>query len=235
MQALILAGGFGTRLKTIVADKPKALSPVAGKPFLSYVIDFLLEEGVNDFVFSLGYLSEQVISFLNEQYSNLNYTYFVESEPLGTGGAIKACFNLITSSNVLIVNADTYFDVPVKTMFSLHNSTKSACTIAVKKMQNFERYGSVIIDEDSSIISFKEKKFVEKGLINGGFIILNIKEFQDKTEKLLTAFSFEKDFLENHLSQITVKAFESKGLFIDIGIPEDFERAQLVFANFAFY
>jgi D-glycero-alpha-D-manno-heptose 1-phosphate guanylyltransferase len=233
MQAIILAGGLGTRLKSVVADKPKALSPVAGKPFLHFIIQYLQNQGITSFIFSLGYLSNQVLIFLQEAYPNLNYQYTIEEIPLGTGGGIKKAIELATEPNVLIVNADTYFDVALQQLFQLHAVANAHCTIALKHMTSFDRYGTVELNQNNRIISFKEKKYTPSGLINGGYVLLNKSYFLEKSAVLPTVFSFEKDFLEVLLPKMTVQGFISEGFFIDIGIPEDYEKAQLDFMNFA--
>lgn len=232
MQAIILAGGLGTRLKSVVANKPKALSPVAGKPFLFYVIEYLKNEGVTEFIFSLGYLSEQIIDFLQQNYPQLAYKYYIEESPLGTGGGIKKAITLTTAEDVLIVNADTYFDVNLEVMYQLHKHSNAQCTIALKKMVDFDRYGAVEINAANTIVHFKEKNFVKEGLINGGFIFLNTPYFIEKTAHLPEIFSFEKEFLEVHLHTMVVKGFTSEGYFIDIGIPEDYQKAEIAFASF---
>lgn len=229
MQAIILAGGLGTRLRSVVIDKPKALSPVAENPFLKYVIDFLKEEGIVDFIFSLGFLANQIIDFLDKEYPHLNYKYFIEDEPLGTGGAIKKCIELASEEDVLIVNADTYFDVPLSTMHTFHHFSNADCTIALKKMKKFDRYGSVELGENAAIIIFKEKEALDEGFINGGFVIIKKRPFLNSVMNFPSFFSFEKDFLEKNLKTLQIKGFESKGYFIDIGIPEDFQKAQSYF------
>lgn len=233
MQAIILAGGLGTRLKSVVADKPKALSPVAGNPFLFYVINYLQKQGVNQFIFSLGYLSNQILVYLHEAFPKLSFIYYIEDIPLGTGGGIKKAIELATENDVLIVNADTYFDVSLAEMFHFHHSSKSNCTISLKEMTNFDRYGVVEVDKSNTILSFKEKSFTKQGLINGGYLILDKKYFLENTKTLPEIFSFEKDFLEVNLHKMMVKGFKSNGYFIDIGIPEDFAKAQNTFINFS--
>lgn len=232
MQTIILAGGLGTRLKSVVVDKPKALSPISGKPFLYYVIEYLKKEGVNEFIFSLGYLSEQILDFLQQNYPQLAYKYYIEASPLGTGGAIKKAIALATAKDVLIVNADTYFDVNLQEMYQLHQSSNAQCTIALKKMIDFDRYGAVEINTLNNIVHFKEKTFVHEGLINGGFIFLSTAYFIEKTDHLPEMFSFEKDFLEVNLHSMIVKGFASTGYFIDIGIPEDYQKAETAFVSF---
>lgn len=232
MQAIILAGGLGTRLKSVVVDKPKVLSPVANKPFLDYVIHFLQQQGVTDFIFSLGYLSNQVLNFLQEQYPELSYQYTIEATPLGTGGGIKKAIELCTDEDVLIVNADTFFEVDLKAMMQFHKAANAHCTVSLKIMNNFDRYGTVELNEQQNIVSFKEKTFTQEGLINGGYLIFNKAYFLQATASLPAVFGYENDFLAPNLQKMVIKGFIADGYFIDIGIPEDYAIAQKVFANF---
>jgi D-glycero-alpha-D-manno-heptose 1-phosphate guanylyltransferase len=232
MQAIILAGGLGTRLKSVVADKPKVLSPVLQKPFLDYIIQYLKHQGVTSFVFSLGYLANQVIDFLKENYPDLNYQIAIEEIPLGTGGGIKNAMELASEENIFIINADTFFDVPLQTMMQFHIQNNADCTIALKQMNNYDRYGTVVLDESDAIVSFKEKKFTDNGLINGGYLIFNQSFYKRATQNLPATFSYEKDVLEKNIESMVIKGFISNGYFIDIGIPEDYLKAQEVFKNF---
>jgi len=232
MEAIILAGGFGTRLQSVVKDRPKALSEVAGKHFLEYVIGYLQNHGVNRFVFSLGYLGEQIVEFLESYYPNLDYKVFIETSPLGTGGAIKKVIELTSEADIFIVNADTFFDVDLKAMHQFHLEASADCTISLKEMHNFDRYGCVLVNDTNRITSFKEKSYQNSGLINGGFILLNKKCFLQNSEQLTQVFSFEQDFLEKQLNNILVTGFVSEGYFIDIGIPEDYIKAQDFFKHF---
>lgn len=223
-EAIILAGGLGTRLRSAVPDLPKCMAPVAGKPFLSYVIDYYKKQGINRFVFSLGYMHEVILSYLEKEYAGLDYAFVIENEPLGTGGAIRfACSAAITEAP-LILNGDTLFHIQLKTVGDFHFESKSACTLSLKPMSDFDRYGVVELNQDGTIKDFKEKKFYKKGLINGGVYVLNRKAFMsiDWPER----FSFEKDFLEKHYASESLFGIVQEGYFIDIGIPEDFTRAQ---------
>ncbi|MCZ2298233.1 MAG: nucleotidyltransferase family protein [Chitinophagales bacterium] len=233
MQAIILAGGLGTRLKSVVADKPKVLSPVAGKPFLHYIIQYLQKQGVTEYIFALGYLSEQVLDFLEQHYAYLSYQCTIEETPLGTGGGIKKAIQFATEENVLIVNADTFFEVNVQQLFSFHTVSKAHCTVSLKLMKNFDRYGSVELEKETqNIISFKEKTFIQEGYINAGYLVLNKNYFLLTTKNLPAIFSFEKDFLEKNVDAMLIKGFPYDGYFIDIGIPEDFNTAQEIFKYF---
>jgi D-glycero-alpha-D-manno-heptose 1-phosphate guanylyltransferase len=230
MEAIILAGGLGTRLKQVVSDKPKALSIVAGKPFLSYIIDFLREQGIGHFIFSIGYLSEQIIDFLKNEYPQIDYSICLEQKPLGTGGGIKKALSHAIKENVLIVNADTFFEINVQAMYNYHLASRASCTIALKKMHDFDRYGTVELDDTNRVVSFKEKSYRQEGLINGGYLFLKTGLLED--DMLPETFSFEQDFLEHSLSRLVVKGFISDGYFIDIGIPADYEKAQVEFKSF---
>jgi D-glycero-alpha-D-manno-heptose 1-phosphate guanylyltransferase len=229
-QAIILAGGLGTRLRTVVSDLPKCMAPVAGKPFLHYVIQHLLQQGVDEFIFSLGYLSESIEAFLINHYSQLNYQLSIESAPLGTGGAIQLAATKATEKNVLILNGDTLFAVDVKQLLELHTSKQAACTLCLKPMKNFDRYGVVELDNQDAVVSFKEKQFYPEGYINGGVYALDVERFLQ--EGLPEKFSFEKDYLEKKVTEHKLYGIVQDGYFIDIGIPEDYERAQTEFVHF---
>ena len=225
MEAIILAGGLGTRLRSAVPDLPKCMAPINGVPFISYLIDNLINEGVTNFIFSLGYKSELFISLLEEKLPMKNYLIVIEDEPLGTGGAIKLACKKAKDENVIALNGDSLFKVNLKELMHFHLEKKSRCTLALKPMQNFERYGSVEIDAVQKINSFKEKRFITKGCINGGVYAIEVASFLQKS--LEDKFSMEQDYLEKYSGEGNFYGFVQEGYFIDIGIPEDFVRAQI--------
>lgn len=224
-EAVILAGGLGTRLRSVVADVPKCMAPVAGRPFLSYVIAYLQKQGVQRCIFSLGFKSEIITSFLEKEFASLEKEIVTEREPLGTGGGIKLACSQVKASDVLILNGDTLFDIDLKELGKFHFQKNAACSVALKPMRNFSRYGSVETDEGGLITAFHEKKFCKDGNINGGIYALNKDALLNMD--LPEAFSFEKDFLEKKTAgnDLYGKIFDN--YFIDIGIPEDYERAQV--------
>jgi D-glycero-alpha-D-manno-heptose 1-phosphate guanylyltransferase len=224
-EAIILAGGLGTRLRDTVPDLPKCMAPIAGKPFLSYVIDYLRMQGIERFVFSLGYKWGLIEEYLQKEYPTLDYSSVIEEEPLGTGGAIQLAIQKCGSEKVVVANGDTLFKVQVKELFETDESNDSECTIALKPMKDFDRYGVVETDRKGRIISFREKQFYTAGLINGGVYILNKKKFLSRS--LPAKFSFEKDYLEKFYSEALFYASSQDEYFIDIGIPEDYQRAQI--------
>ena len=223
-EAIILAGRLGTRKKSAVPDLPKCMAPVNGKPFIAYVIQYLKQQGVEKFIFALGYKSESFENFLKEEESTIGYQLSIEQEPLGTGGAIKLACLRATEKNVLITNGDTLFKTDVNKLSTFHLNLGADCTLALKPMHHFERYGVVELNDDYSIKNFKEKQFYEEGLINGGLYALNVAHFLN--EALPEKFSFEKDYLENLYHKRKMFGLIQDAYFIDIGIPEDYKKAQ---------
>jgi D-glycero-alpha-D-manno-heptose 1-phosphate guanylyltransferase len=223
-EAIILAGGLGTRLRSAVPNLPKCMAPVKGKPFIGYVIDYYHQQGIEKFIFSLGYLHEVIEDYLNKAYPSLSKKYVVEPEPLGTGGAIRLACEAATEENVLVLNGDTIFNIALSSLADFHFQHYSHCTLSLKPMTNFDRYGVVETNSNNSIKSFKEKQFYETGLINGGVYALHVPSFLN--ELLPAKFSFEKDYMEVKYAHGNMYGVVQEGYFIDIGIPEDYERAQ---------
>lgn len=223
-EAIVLAGGLGTRLKETVPDLPKCMAPVAGRPFLFHVINYLRSQGIEKFIFSLGYMHEVIEEYLNSQFSTLSYQCSIEGEPLGTGGAIQLACTKATEQAVAVVNGDTLFKADLHEAFRFHDHHMAECTLLLKPMKNFDRYGVVEINKDKLVSSFKEKQFYESGNINAGVYVLNVSKFLD--EEFPDKFSFEKDYLERMFSQRRIYGLVQDKYFIDIGIPEDYNRAQ---------
>lgn len=224
LEAIILAGGLGTRLREAVPDLPKCMAPVAGRPFLYHVINYLRNQGVEKFIFSLGYKHEVIEKYLQEEFSTMQYQCVIETEPLGTGGAIQLAGRHANGKTVVVTNGDTLFKADLNELLAFHQQQNASCTLALKPMQDFDRYGMVEITDAGTVSSFKEKQFYKQGLINGGMYILNREEFLSHSFPQI--FSFEKDFLEKEVTKGTISGISQDAYFIDIGIPEDFNRAQ---------
>ncbi|HEX6333324.1 MAG TPA: sugar phosphate nucleotidyltransferase, partial [Flavisolibacter sp.] len=222
-EAIILAGGMGTRLREAVPGVPKAMAPVASQPFLTYVINTLRMQGIRRFIFSLGYQSEMIREFLQQRYPTLDYVCVTEEEPLGTGGAIRLAMEQATTSHVLVANGDTLFRVNAETLEHVHLRNNADCTIALKPMQHFDRYGVVETDPSGRILSFREKKFYKTGMINGGIYVINVKSFLQHCAP--GKFSFEIDYLERFTTELRFYGAVQDAYFIDIGIPADYEKA----------
>lgn len=224
LTAIVLAGGLGTRLREAVPDLPKCMAEVAGRPFVAHVIDALRMQGVEQFVFSLGYKAEVIKEYLEKNYPTLNYAIALEEEPLGTGGAIQLALQQTEADTVLVANGDTLFRVQAKELLEQHQQSKAECTLALKPMKDFDRYGVVDTDEKGRIVSFREKQFYTEGLINGGIYLIDRKKFLARS--LPQRFSFEKDYLEAFYPEGHFYGLEQQGYFIDIGIPSDYSKAQ---------
>ena len=228
-EAIVLAGGLGTRLQAVVPDLPKSLAPVAGKPFLAYLLDYSKKQNIQKFIFALGHKTEQIEAFVKKYLPEGTYTFSVEGEPLGTGGAIYKACKLASTPNTIVINADTFFGISFQNLSIIHELRKAACTMSLKPMTSFNRYGAVEIHKQV-ITGFSEKKHHASGLINGGVYALSTEAFLQKS--FPAVFSFEKDYLEKEFSGRQIMGMISDAYFIDIGIPEDYQRAQeeLVFA-----
>ena len=227
--AIVLAGGLGTRLRSVISDMPKPMAPVSGKPFLHYIFLYLQKQGITDVVLSVGYKSEMIQEFFGEKYSGINIRYAIEAEPLGTGGGIAQAMAMI-DSDAFVLNGDTFFDVDLSELYQFYQDSHSDIALALRRMYDFDRYGTVEIGNLGRVLQFHEKQYKSEGLINGGVYVLSKNLFKKVEEieesPLLQKFSFEKDILEKHLVPLRYQGKEFTGYFIDIGIPEDYNKAQ---------
>jgi D-glycero-alpha-D-manno-heptose 1-phosphate guanylyltransferase len=229
-EAIVLAGGMGTRLKDAVPDLPKCMAPINGIPFITYLIKHLQAEGIQRFVFALGYRSEMIEGYLQANRSWINASCSIEEKQLGTGGAIQKAMKITTSENVLIVNGDTLFKANIHAVANLHDVTNAICTLALKPMNDSSRYGSVRIDEHQQVTGFGEKNTHGKGLVNGGVYLLNRQQWD--ANNWPETFSFETDFLQKKYRSQKLIGIVQDEYFIDIGIPEDYAKAQTELATF---
>lgn len=223
--AVVLAGGFGTRLQKVVSDVPKPMAPIRNKPFLHYLLSHLQLQGVEKIVLSTGYMHEKIETFFGDHYNGLQLSYSHETEPLGTGGGLKKAFENVEGT-AFVVNGDSFFNVDLNAMANFHFEQQSDFTLALKPMSNVERYGTVEL-QGTRVVAFNEKQFRENGVINGGVYITRKDVFDTSTGSTNNvAFSLETDFLAKKLNVLHVAGFVSEAYFIDIGIPEDYQRAQ---------
>lgn len=230
-EAILLAGGLGTRLQKIVPDLPKPMAPVNDRPFIEYLLDFLISNHIRRFIFSVGYKHETFVNHFINDYKDCQILFSVEQEPLGTGGGIRKALGFAESSEVLVMNADTFFHVDVSAMYNSHKKTNADLTIALRQMNDVSRYGCVEIDKDMQVTGFAEKNSITgKGFINGGVYILKRTFFEGLP--LPEKFSLEKDCLEKYSGTMKIGGFPSNAYFLDIGVPEDYKKAQHVFKRF---
>ena len=225
-----MAGGLGTRLRTVVKEVPKCMAPVNGKPFLQYLLNYLKRFDVSRVILSVGYLREAAMSWIEANKGDYPFTFdfSIETEPLGTGGGIRLALSKAHTENVLVVNGDTFFNVDLDDLMGQHLEGNSPISIALKPMRDFDRYGNVILEKPSPIggkvAEFKEKEPCVQGLVNGGIYAIN-KE-KGFPEGLPGKFSFETGILKPFADEGKVRGLIHDDYFIDIGIPEDYGKAQ---------
>jgi D-glycero-alpha-D-manno-heptose 1-phosphate guanylyltransferase len=222
MELIILAGGLGTRLSQVVSDVPKPMAPIRNRPFLDYLMDWLSAYRVSRVIMSVGYKSDIITDHFGTSFNNIPIVYAYENEPLGTGGAILNALKYASANNVLVVNGDTYFPVDLDILSEFHTANGGVISIALKLMENFDRYGTVDLHE-TTISGFKEKQRLESGLINGGIYFLKKDFFNSKTYPL--KFSFETEILEKETAGGDIKGLVFSEMFIDIGVPDDYQKA----------
>lgn len=220
MEAIVLAGGLGTRLRPCIDNMPKPLAPIGGKPFLRYLLDYLYANGVHRAIISTGYLAEAVEEFIGKSHRGMIIDYCREDSPLGTGGAIKKALGMCCEECVIAVNGDSFFNVDLFKMKTFHENSGCNLTLAAKEVPCAERSG-FITTENGRLCGFREKGVKSAGLINGGIYFINKKIFDSVAEE---KFSFEKQILEG--GHFPIGVFESDGYFIDIGIPENYKKAE---------
>lgn len=220
MEAIVLAGGLGTRLRSVITDLPKPMAPIGDKPFLEYILKYLQKNGVKRVILSVGYKWETIQEYFGTNFNGIELIYSVEDEQLGTGGAIKKAMVHVLSEVVYIINGDTFFDINLK---SLNLKDNSKLMLSLKHMVKFDRYGCVESDEHSSVTAFTEKGYREVGDINGGIYLASRDIFDSFS--LENIFSFE-EFMKNNFKELKISSNVFENYFIDIGIPEDYEKAQ---------
>jgi len=220
MEAIVLAGGKGTRLKSVVSDIPKPMAPINNKPFLEYIFVHLQKNNVTKVVLSVGYQWKSIKKYFGNSFQNVPLLYSVEDTPLGTGGAIKKALNYVKNKEVFIVNGDTFFDINLS---DLRLRKNSKLILALKQMKQFDRYGCVESNKNGFVTSFIEKKSCEIGNINGGIYLLSKNIFDGY--QLGNRFSFE-EFMTNNIENLKITSKVFFNYFIDIGIPEDYAKAK---------
>jgi D-glycero-alpha-D-manno-heptose 1-phosphate guanylyltransferase len=227
-QAIILAGGLGTRLRAVVPDLPKPLAPVAGRPFLAWVLDALAEQDFTSVTLSVGYRHELIEAAIGVAWRGMDVRYAIEDAPLGTGGAIRHALAHTETAHIYVLNGDTFLDLDYAAMMQAHLEARAQISIAAVPVEDIGRYGGLGL-EGGCVSQFLEKGGSGAGLINGGTYLINRTLFN--AYPLPLRFSFEADILQAHMAQLAPRAFTTDGLFIDMGIPEDYARAQSLFGR----
>lgn len=233
-EAIILAGGLGTRLSSVVSDLPKCMAPINGRPFLNYQLDYLYVFGIERVILSVGHLHEKIIKHYGDQYNNIKLDYAIEKEPLGTGGGLKLAMKMAEGPLVYVLNGDTFYHIDYKKFLDIHRGKEAKLSIVLRELDDVMRYGSIERDDSRRITGFWEKsKKSGKGFINGGVYIINKRFFE--SQNLPDKFSLEKDFFEKVYKNEKIYGILCRQYFIDIGVPEDYEKAQDEFKDFEYF
>ena len=228
MEAIVLAGGLGTRLKGILQGVPKPMAPIAGRPFLEKQLNQVARAGCTRVILSVGHLHEVIEKHFGVEWRGLTVDYAVENEPLGTGGAIRAALAQGREENILVLNGDTFLEADYAEMMSFHAAEGARMTMAVAHQRDVARYGGVMLDE-GRVVGFEEKGRSGPGWINAGAYV--VRRDLEWPPNLPEKFSFETDFLAPEIVRLRPTAYKVDGLFIDIGVPEDLARAQTELAG----
>jgi D-glycero-alpha-D-manno-heptose 1-phosphate guanylyltransferase len=220
-EAIVLAGGLGTRLREVIGDLPKPLAMVAGRPFLFWLLAYLDRAGLQRVLLSVGFRHEEIRRVVGTSFGHMRLEYVTEDEPCGTGGAISLALQQCRDSRVLCLNGDTYFAVDIEAMEV--ETVGADVAIALRLVDDVARFGAVNC-EQGRIIGFAEKNAQGQGLISGGTYLLDRLRVAARLPSGVS--SFEQDFLARRLQDMNFRGFVSGGYFIDIGVPESFARAQ---------
>lgn len=226
MEAVIFVGGLGTRLRETVPNLPKPMAPVAGKPFLDYLIKFLEKNKVSKIILSVGFKSDIIINYYSNHNFNLDIKFSEEITPLGTGGALKKSLELIENKDFFVLNGDTYFPINLKNFLEFHKNVSSDLTIASYEIKNELRYASLSLNDDGKVTNI-EKSISDKCYINAGIYIFNKYKLENffKFNKNKEKFSLEDDVFPVFIKKMNVYANIFHENFIDIGLPKDYKNA----------
>lgn len=223
--AIVLAGGFGTRLAAVVSDVPKPMAPIAGRPFLERLLDQLARQGVRHVILAVGHKREIIRAHFGEIYADMVIRYSEETTPLGTGGAMRQAFEQFALERALVLNGDTFCPVDLAALSAAHARHGAAVTLTLVKVEDASRYGAVSLTVDGRVEAFHEKRAQRlPGLINAGIYAVERRAFALAGDA--TAFSFEQTILQTHAASESFHGHVARAFFIDIGVPEDYQRAQ---------
>ena len=226
--AIILAGGLGTRLKKVVPDLPKPMALIRERPFLEYQMDFWISQGVTKFILSVGYLNHIIIDHFGDSYRTASIDYFVEDEPLGTGGALLLAAQGLKET-FLVLNGDTFFEVDLNNLIEFHKKQKSELTLSLFKSNQLGRYMGVDLKDNGEILSLQSGANEFSVLANGGVYLVDPSALIRLNCEPYIKFSLEHELLPKFISLGGVLyGFENSGKFIDIGVPEDYYRSQKI-------
>jgi NDP-sugar pyrophosphorylase family protein len=226
----ILAGGLGTRLRSMVADRPKVLAPVHGRPYLTYLLDQLADAGLREVVLLTGYRSDQVQLTFGEAYGDLHLIYSPEPSPLGTAGALRWALPKLSSPSLLVLNGDSYCDVSLMAFWSFHNQHSADLSLVLTQVADTSRFGKVHLAADERVLRYEEKQTAGgAGWINAGIYLVN----RSLIEGIPSGrpVSLEREMFPLWASNKKCRGFRGATRFLDIGTPESYLRAEAFFST----
>ena len=226
--AIILAGGLGTRLRDVVPNLPKPMAPINSRPFLEHQMDYWINQGIRTFILSVGYLKEVIINHFGDTYRGIAIQYAIEQTPLGTGGGLLlAAYDL--SSPFIVLNGDTFIEVELQDLCKFHYAHNSEWTFSLFQSDQSDRYMGVDIDKSGKIFSLKSETSEVDFLANGGVYLINPSAIDKIDYQKGEKASLEDELLGNYISNGgSLYGMECTGKFIDIGVPEDYRRAESI-------
>jgi D-glycero-alpha-D-manno-heptose 1-phosphate guanylyltransferase len=232
MQAVILAGGKGTRLRAEVPDLPKPLAPINGRPFLEYQMSYWADQGVDRFVLSVGYMAERVIEQVGDRFGQAPVIYAVEDRPLGTGGALLLAMRQLRAGEpFLVLNGDTYFDLPLSDLRCFHEAKRSDWTLGLFRTNDTKRYLGVGLDEDARLTSLVAPRTEDEVWANGGVYLIAPGVLDPIADRFKGEVSLEGQIVPALLDLgSAIYGLGHDGRFIDIGLPADYRRAAAILA-----
>ena len=222
IEAIVLAGGFGTRLREAVSDVPKPMAPINGRPFLAYLLENLAKNGIQKVILAVGYKYEKIIEYFGNSFNEMSLVYSIEAFPLGTGGAVKRALELTTQDHVYVLNGDTFFEFDIRSLETHWSSVKSSVIVGAQ-VEDTSRYGNILVDSNSKkIYGFAEKGESGPGLINAGCYLISVEEF--KNSNFQDNFSIEFDYFPQAIKMYDIYCIETSKYFIDIGTPTSYKE-----------
>ena len=228
MEAIILAGGQGTRLRDVVPDLPKPMAPVAGRPFLEILIGSLARKGVTRAIISVGYMADKIRSHFGSRFADIDIAYAIEEVPLGTGGGLRLAMQEACLDHVFIFNGDTFLDLDLAAVEAQWQQRRRPLIVG-RMVSESARYNCLQV-ETGRVVGFSDKGAIGNGIINAGCYVFDARQF-DRIP-CGHAFSIEADYLPREVGDNPFDLFLSNETFIDIGVPEDYERAQSMLAEY---
>jgi D-glycero-alpha-D-manno-heptose 1-phosphate guanylyltransferase len=231
MEAIVLAGGLGSRLRSTVPNLPKPLAPIGEKPFLDYLLDYWQAQGVKHFILSVGYKEELIRNYFGDKYKNSRVDYIVEKKPLGTGGGLLLSVkSLKLNQPFLVLNGDTLFKINLSNLLKHHSTCKADMTLSLSNLADNSRYSEVLLDKSGKLIrSLKRRSKTSNNKVSNGGVYLLEPTLLDDYKSHNIKYSLEDELLPDLLKKNKrIAGFVSKEKFIDIGRPEDYRRAEKI-------